>query len=76
MMFAILLPRIWDTIHFTSSGYGILCSIRLLLFWDIRYLEKRLLADRGIFAGLYGLLACLLQWIWDIGTPSPPLCKK
>ena len=40
----------------------------LLTFRDIGYSRKLIM---GILASFKGLLACLLQGIWDIGTPTP-----
>ena len=44
----------------------------LVTFGDIEYLGKLIM---GIFASLEGILACLLQWIWDIWCP-PIQSKK
>ena len=59
MVFAILLPGIWDTIHSTSRDmgcypfyfqtYGIICLIFLFTFKDIGNLGKLIL---GISASL------------------------
>ena len=57
MVFAILLPGIWNTIHFTSQDIKILPSIFLFTFRDIGYLGKLIF---GIFASLKGIIACLL----------------
>ena len=52
---SIFLPGIWDTV----------LNI-FVTFKDIKYLGKLI---TGIFANLYGILACLLQGIWDIWYP-------
>ena len=52
---SILLPGIWDTV------FNILVTFR-----DIDYLGKLIM---GIFADSKGILACLLQGIWDIWYP-------
>ena len=59
---SILLPGIWDTV------FNILVTFR-----DIDSFGKLIM---GIFTNLYGILACLLQGIWDIGYPlyKPPYC--
>ena len=52
---SILLPGIWDTV------FNILVTFR-----DFEYSGKLIM---GIFASLEGILACLLQGIWDIWYP-------
>ena len=52
---SILLPRIWETV------FNIFVTFR-----DIEYLGK---INMGIFANLKGILAYLLQGIWDIWYP-------
>ena len=51
----ILLPGIWDIV-----------SNIFLTFRDIEYLGKLIL---GLFTRVLGILACLLQGIWDIWYP-------
>ena len=59
-MFAILLPLIKDAYHFPSRDTVL--NI-LVTFSDIEYLGKLIM---GIFASFKGILACLLQGLWDI----------
>ena len=56
MILPILLPGIWDT-----QVVNILVTFR-----DIEYLVKLIM---WIFASLIEVLACLLQWIWNIWYP-------